>query len=131
MPLPSHASSTMGDDTCNNHDENITMYEPLHSTRSFVPSCIMFSFNTPHVKLNQGLLNMLSNFIKYPHVRAFEEVVSSLYAQNVIKTTKLHFSFFPKENARSWLYTLKPRSIGNWREMAQEFFKKNFPPQKV
>lgn len=58
------------------------MYEPLHSTRSFVPSCIMFSLNTPHVKLNQGLLKMLPDFRgqknENPHVIAFEEVVSNL-----------------------------------------------------
>ena len=95
MRSPLHASSIMGDDTCNNHNENRTMYEPLHSTQSFVPSRIMFPLNKPHVELNQGLLKILLDFRgqenENPHVRAFEEVVSSLYAQNVIEIAKLHF----------------------------------------
>ena len=52
------------------------------------------------------------------HVRAFEEVIGSFYAQNVIKTAKLRlFPFSLKDKAKGWLYTLKPRSIGNWGEM--------------
>ena len=52
------------------------------------------------------------------HVRAFEEVIGSFYAQNVIKTAKLRlFPFSFKDKAKGWLYTLKPRSIGNWVEM--------------
>ena len=46
----------------------------------------------------------------------------------------LSYVFFPfslKDKARSWLYTLKVRSIGSWGEMAKEFFKKHFPPHKV
>ena len=41
------------------------------------------------------------------------------------------FVFSLKDKARSWLYTLKPRSIGSWGEMAKDFFKKHFPPHKV
>ena len=66
------------------------------------------------------------------HIRAFEEVINSFYAQHAVETAK--FRFFPfslKDRARGWLYTLKPRSIGNWREMGHEFYKKYFPPHKV
>ena len=48
------------------------------------------------------------------HIRAFEEVINSFYAQHAVETAK--FRFFPfslKDRARGWLYTLKPRSIGN------------------
>ena len=85
----------------------------------------MFPPHPPHVELKQGLLAILPNFRgqenenPYVHVRAFEEVISSFYAQNVIEATKLHFlPFYLKDKARSWLYTLKPWSIGNWGEMA-------------
>ena len=44
----------------------------------------------------------------------------------IVKLRFFHFSL--KDKARSWLYTLKPRSIGSWGEMAKEFFKKHFPP---
>ena len=68
----------------------------------------------------------------YVRVRAFEEVISNFYAQNVIETTKLRFfPFSLKDKARCWLYTLKLRSIGSWGEMAQEFFKNHFPSHKV
>ena len=50
----------------------------------------------------------------------------------MIETAKLRlFLFSLKDKAKGWLYTLKPRSIGNWGEMIQEFYKKFFPPQKV
>ena len=40
---PSPSSSIIGDETCNNHEENRrTMYELLHLTQNYVPSCIMF-----------------------------------------------------------------------------------------
>ena len=53
----------------------------------------MFPPNAPHVEVKQGLLAILPNFKgqENVHVRAFEEVISSFYAQNVFETTKLHF----------------------------------------
>ena len=52
----------------------------------------MFPPNAPHVELKQGLLAILPDFRgqenPYVHVRAFEEVISSFYAQNVIETAK-------------------------------------------
>ena len=88
----------MGDETCNYHEENRrTTYELLHPTQNFVPSCIMFPPNAPHVELKQGLLAILPDFrgqenkSPYAYVRAFEEVISSFYAQNVIEIAKLRF----------------------------------------
>ena len=118
-PSPSPSLSIMGDETSNNHEENRrTMYELLHHTQNSIPSCIMFPPNAPHVELKQGLLAILPNFRgqenenPYVHVRAFEEVISILCAQNVIETAKLcFFPFSLRDMARSWFYTLKPRSI--------------------
>ena len=85
----------MGDETRNNHEENRrTKYELLHPTQNSVPSCIMFPPNAPHVEVKQGLLAILLDFRgkdnenPYFHVRAFEEVISSFYAQNVIEIAK-------------------------------------------
>jgi hypothetical protein len=96
-----------------------TMYELLHPTQSSIPSCIMFPPNAPHVKIKQGLLAILPDFrgLKnenpYVHVRAFEEVIGSFYAQNVIETAKLRFfPFSLKDKAKGCLYTLKPRKLG-------------------
>jgi hypothetical protein len=85
----------------------MTMYQLLHPTQSSIPSCIMFPPNAPHVKIKQGLMAILPNFKglenenSYVHVRAFEEVIGSFYAQNVIETAKLRFfPFSLKEKAR-------------------------------
>uniref|UniRef100_A0A2N9EYF5 Integrase catalytic domain-containing protein n=1 Tax=Fagus sylvatica TaxID=28930 RepID=A0A2N9EYF5_FAGSY len=116
----------------------MTMYQLLHPTQSSIPSCIMFPPNAPHVEIKQGLMAILPDFRglenenPYVHVRAFEEVIGSFYAQNVIETAKLRFfPFSLKDKAKGWLYTVKPRSIGSWGEMTQEFYKKFFPPHKV
>ena len=56
------------------------MYELLHPTQNFVPSCIMFPPNAPHVELKQGLSAILLDFRgqenenPYVHARAFEVV---------------------------------------------------------
>uniref|UniRef100_A0A2N9GF34 Integrase catalytic domain-containing protein n=1 Tax=Fagus sylvatica TaxID=28930 RepID=A0A2N9GF34_FAGSY len=110
----------MGDDTDSNHEGNRkTMYDLLHPTQSSIPSCIMFPPNAPHVELKQGLLAILPDFRglenenPYVHIRAFEEVINSFYAQHAVETAKLRFfPFSLKDRARGWLYTLKPRSIG-------------------
>ena len=98
-----------------------TMYQLLHPTQSSIPSCIMFPPNAPHVEIKQGLMAILLDFrgLKnenpYVHVRAFEEVIGSIYAYNVIEIAKLRFfPFSLKDKTKGFLYTLKPRSIGNW-----------------
>ena len=74
----------------------------------------------------------LKNKNPYVHVRAFEEMIDSFYAQNVIETAKLRFfPFSLKDKVKGWLYTLKLRSIRNCGEMTQEFYKKFLPPYKV
>uniref|UniRef100_A0A2N9EKE0 Retrotransposon gag domain-containing protein n=1 Tax=Fagus sylvatica TaxID=28930 RepID=A0A2N9EKE0_FAGSY len=98
----------------------------------------MFSPNAPHGEIKQGLLSILPDYSElenenpYVHVRAFEEMIDSFYAQNVIETAKLRFfPFSLKDKVKGWLYTLKLRSIRNWGEMTQEFYKKFFPSHKV
>uniref|UniRef100_A0A2N9IRU3 Retrotransposon gag domain-containing protein n=1 Tax=Fagus sylvatica TaxID=28930 RepID=A0A2N9IRU3_FAGSY len=86
----------------------MTMYQLLPLTQSSIPSCIMFPPNAPHVEMAILLdFRGLENKKPYVHVRAFEEVIGSFYAQNVIETAKLR------------------------GEMTQEFYKKFFPPHKV
>ena len=115
-----------------------TIYKLLHPTQSSIPSCMIFPPNAPHVEIKQGLMAILLDFRglenenPYVHMRAFEEVIGSFYAQNVIETAKLRFfPFSLKDKTKGWLYTLKPRSIGNWGEMTQEFYKKLFSLHKV
>ena len=81
----------------------------------------MFPPNAPHVDIKQRLMAILPNFRglgnenPYVHVRAFEEVIGSFYAQNVIEIAKLRFFPFSilKDKTKGSLYTMKPRSIGN------------------
>ena len=51
-PSPSPSSSIVDDETRNNYEENRrTVYELLHPTQNFVPSCIMSPPNAPHVEV--------------------------------------------------------------------------------
>ena len=89
----------------------MTMYQLLHPTQSSIPSCIMFPSNAPHVEIKQGPMAILPDFRRlenenpYVHVRAFEKVIGSFYAQNVIETAKLRlFLFSLKDKAKGWYY---------------------------
>jgi len=48
---------------------------------------------------------------------------------DVVKLTLFQFSL--TEKARYWLHTLRPRTIGIWQEMTNEFLKKFFPTHKT
>uniref|UniRef100_A0A2N9GQU6 Retrotransposon gag domain-containing protein n=1 Tax=Fagus sylvatica TaxID=28930 RepID=A0A2N9GQU6_FAGSY len=88
----------------------MTMYQLLHPTQSSIPSCIMFPPNAPHVEIKQGLMAILPDFRglenekPYVHVRAFEEVIGSFYAQNVIETAKFKdtYNFCPTHGYDTW-----------------------------
>jgi hypothetical protein len=41
------------------------------------------------------------------------------------------FPFSLKDKAKLWLNSLRPRSIGTWREMQAEFLKKYFPTHRT
>uniref|UniRef100_A0A2N9GZB5 Bulb-type lectin domain-containing protein n=1 Tax=Fagus sylvatica TaxID=28930 RepID=A0A2N9GZB5_FAGSY len=118
----------------------MTMYQLLHPTQSSIPSCIMFPPNAPHMEIKQGLMVILPNFRglenenPYVHVRAFEKVIGSFYAQNMIETAKLRFfPFSLKDKVKGWLYIVKPRKISNFAQgndetlfMAWERFKDTY-----
>ncbi|KAJ0008379.1 hypothetical protein Pint_30583 [Pistacia integerrima] len=75
----------------------------------------------------------LENANPYVHIREFEEVVATLQnGADTIDTVKLRFfPFSLKDNAKVWLYSLRPRSIGSWDEMTQAFFQKYFLAHKT
>lgn len=55
----------------------------------------------------------------YVHIKEFEEVVATFHSQNATDDI-VKLKFFPfslKDRAKSWLYSLRPRSIGSWNEM--------------
>jgi hypothetical protein len=109
-PTNSPTCSIMAEERAINPEEHMrTMYELLHPTKSSIPSCFMFPPTAPHVEIKQGLLAILPDFRgfenenPYVHVRAFEEVIGSFYAPNVLETAKLRFfPFSIKDKARGW-----------------------------
>ncbi|XP_022851015.1 uncharacterized protein LOC111372832 [Olea europaea var. sylvestris] len=93
----------------------------------------------PRMELKPGMIQLLPTFHgldsenPYVHIREFEEVVATFHNQHgTTDAARLKFfSFSLKEKAKTWLYLLRPRSIGTWAEMTQAFFNKYFPHHKT
>jgi hypothetical protein len=133
----SHTSHTMGD---HEEDQPIkTLHDYLHPTRNSSPSCIMFPANQQNFDFKPGMIPLLPTFHgmdnenSYVHIREFEEVVATFHSQlGSIDIVRLKFfPFSLKDKAKSWLYSLRPRSIASWGEMTHVFFKKYFPEHKT
>jgi dsDNA-binding SOS-regulon protein len=92
-----------------------------------------------NIDFKPGLIQLLPRFhgldseSAYLHIKEFEEVIATINYDNVTKDTiKLKlFHFSLKEKAKSWLHSLRPRSIGTWAEMTREFLKKFFPTHRT
>ncbi|KAI5320943.1 hypothetical protein L3X38_040651 [Prunus dulcis] len=121
------------------NDENPlvrTLQDYLHPARTSVPSCIIFPLNGQTFDFKPGMIQLLPTFhgmeseYPYSHVREFEEVCGSFPTQgcrlDTVLLKKIPFSL--KDKAKTWLYSLRPRTIGTWLEMQTEFFK---PVQKT
>jgi hypothetical protein len=65
----------------------------------------------------------------YRHIKDFEEVCNTFInrtcTEEIIRLKLFPFSL--KDKAKLWLNSLRPRSIGTWREMQAEFLKKILP----
>ncbi|XP_022859157.1 uncharacterized protein LOC111379951, partial [Olea europaea var. sylvestris] len=126
------------------HDENEnqqvrTMRDYLQPPRNSTPSCFIFPLNANNFRFKSGMIPLLPNFhgleseSPYLHLKEFEEVCATFNDQtcpNEIVKLKL-FPFSLKDKAKTWLNSLKPRSIGTWQEMQSEFLKKFFPTHKT
>ena len=119
--------SSSSSNTMSEHEENPvrTLKEYLHPTRTATPSCIIFPPNAPQIDFKPGMIQLLPTFHglenenPYVHIREFEEVVATFHSQpNIMDSVRLKFfPFSLKDRAKSWLYSLRPRSIGTWAEM--------------
>ncbi|EXB92318.1 ATP-dependent RNA helicase dhx8 [Morus notabilis] len=116
-----------------------TLNDYLHPTRTATPSCIMFPPNMPNLDFNPGMIQLLPTFHglesenPYVHIREFEEVVATFH-NRAEAADSVRLKFFPfslKDKAKSWLYSLRPRSIGTWEEITTAFFNKYFPHHKT
>ncbi|KAL5579072.1 hypothetical protein UlMin_011514 [Ulmus minor] len=129
------------DNMANNNNENAvrTLNDYLHPNRTATPSCIMFPPIAQLPEFKPGIIQLLPTFHglenanPYVHIREFEEVVATFQNRaNVLDIIKLRFfPFSLKDNAKVWLYSLRPRSKGSWDEMTQNFFQKYFPTHKT
>ena len=149
LELPPHfeveenpqSSSSSNFNNMSQHEDNPvrTLKDYLHPTRTAIPSCIMFPPSTPHLDFKPGMIQLLPTFHgldnenPYVHIREFEEVVATFHSQsNALESIRLKFFLFSlKDKAKSWLYSLRPRSIGTWAEMTQTFFNKYFSHHKT
>ena len=64
----------------------------------------------------------------YLHFKEFEELCSTFHDQSCNEET-IRLKLFPfslKDKAKTWLKSLRPRSIGTWQEMQIKFLKKFF-----
>ena len=69
----------------------------------------------------------------YLHLKEFEEICATFNDQacsNDIVKLKL-FPFSLKDKAKTWLNSLRPRSIGTWQEMQTEFLEKKISTHKT
>ncbi|XP_022862089.1 uncharacterized protein LOC111382375 [Olea europaea var. sylvestris] len=115
------------------------MRDYLQLPQNSAPSCFIFPLNANNFRFKLGMIPLLPNFhgleseSPYLHLKEFEEVCATFNYQtcpNEIVKLKL-FPFSVKDKAKTWLNSLKPRSIGTWQEMQSEFLKKFFPAHKT
>ena len=102
------------------HEDNPvrTQKDYLHPTRTATPLCILFPTNTSQIEFKPGMIQLLpifhvlDNENPYLYILEFEEVVAIFTSQpNALDFTHLKFFLFSlKDKAKSWLYSIRPRS---------------------
>ena len=116
-----------------------TLRDYLQPTRTSTPSCMVIPSTVGTFDIKPGIIQLLPKFhgldseSPYLHLKEFDEVCSTLQYNNIneeIVKLKL-FPFSLKEKAKSWLHSLRPRTIATWQEMTREFLKKFFPTHKT
>ena len=116
-----------------------TMMDYIHPTRMATPLCIIFPANMPQIEFKPSMIQLLPTFHglesenPYVRIRSFEEVLPAFYSRTkAIDSIRLKiFPFSLKDNAKSWLNTIRPRSIGSWDQMTKTFFHKYFTFHKT
>ena len=78
-----------------------------------------------HFELKPGIIQLLPKYhgldseSPYLHLKEFEEVCATMHAPNINHDT-IRLKMFPfslKEKAKTWLNSLRPRSIGTWQSL--------------
>ena len=139
---PSHSHTMAENESVHDENENQnvrTMRDYLQPPRNSAPSCFILPLNANNFRFKPGMIPLLPNFhgleseSPYLHLRDFDEVCATFNDQacttEIIKLKLFPFSL--KDKAKTWLNSLKSRSIGTWQEMQTEFLKKFFPIHKT
>ena len=112
-----------------------TLRDLLHPSRHTSPSCFIFPLNERNFDVKPGTIQLLPKFhgleseSAYSHLKDFSDIASTVRSNGVSSNT-INLRLFPfslKDKAKSWLHSLRPRTIGTWEEMEREFLKKFFP----
>ena len=134
-PLPEEQQSQQG--ALVNPTVYRSMRDHIHPPRVSAPSCIIPPADD--VVVRPYLMPMLPTFHgmenenPYTHIREFEEVCTT-FKEGVPDMDLLKLKAFPltpKDKAKIWLNSLRPRTIRNWAELQAEFLKKFFSTTKT
>ena len=114
-----------------------SMRDHIHPPWMSAPSCIVPL--TEQMVVRPYLVPLLPTFHgmesenPYSHMREFEEVYNTSKEETVI-VDLMRLKIFPftlKDKAKTWLNSLRPRSIRNRTEMQAEFLKKFFSTHRT
>ncbi len=107
----------------------MTLRQYLQPARTSQPSCIIFPNNVGHFDIKPGVIQLLPKFhgleseSPYLHLKDFEELSITFRVPNVTEDV-LKLTLFPfslKDKAKTWLNSLRPRSIRTWQDMQRIF----------
>ncbi|XP_042954342.1 uncharacterized protein LOC122290772 [Carya illinoinensis] len=127
-----------------NHDRemgnpNRTLRDYLQPVRTSTPSCIIQPLDANNFNFKPEMIPLIPHFHgmdsenPYLHIKEFEEVCSTFMDRTCTKEV-IRLKLFPlslKDKAKTWLNSLRPRTIRTWQEMQAGFLKKFFPIQRT
>ncbi|XP_042980004.1 uncharacterized protein LOC122310192 [Carya illinoinensis] len=103
-------------------NQNRTLRDYLQPVRTGTPSCIIQPLNANNFNFKPGIIPLIPHFHgmdsenPYLHIKEFEEVCS-IFMDRTCTEEVIRLKLFPfslKDKAKTWLNSLKPRTIG-WK----------------
>ncbi|XP_042955290.1 uncharacterized protein LOC122291568 [Carya illinoinensis] len=107
----------------------------LHPVRTTTPSCTITPLNAHNFNFKPRMIPLIPHFDgmesenPYLHITEFKEICSTFMDQTCTEEV-IRLKLFPfslKDKAKTWLNSLRPRTIGTLQEMQTGFLKKFFP----
>ena len=116
-----------------------TMREFLNPPKLSTPSCFMLPPNQDHVTIRPQVTSQLpifkgtKNENPYSHIKEFEDI-GSIFREANTPLDIFRMKLFPlslKDEAKTWLNSLRPYGIGNWGDLQSVFLQKFFPTHRT